>query len=147
MRILNRMIFCLAVSFALSASAAPANPILSERGLLEACSAFSQAGMRDCLAAKAEASRSALRQAEEMGARRLSRWDEDVRYVKRAKARLVAANTDFARYRDAQCQFSASLSGGGAGNGHEIGRLACLASLNNRRAEQLREALSDLPVK
>lgn len=147
MHTLNRMVFCLAVPFALSVSAAPADPIRSERGLLEECGAFSQAGMRDCLAAKAEASQSALRQAEEMGARMLLRWDEDVQYVKGAKAKLVAANAAFAKYRETQCQFSASLSGGGAGNGHEMGRLACLATLNNRRAEQLREALSDLPVK
>ena len=147
MRILNLMIFCLAVPFSLSAFASSTDPILSERALLEECSAFSQAGMRECLAAKAETSRQALRQVEELGARVLSRWDEDVQYSKRAKAKLVAANRDFAKYRETQCQFSASLSGGGAGNAHEMGYLACLAELNNKRAEQLREALSDLPVK
>jgi len=147
MRTLNFMIFCLAVPFALSTSAATTDPMLSERALLEECSAFSQAGMRDCLAAKAEASRKVLCQAEEMGAQMLSRWDEDILYVKRAKATLVAANVAFAKYRETQCQFSASLSGGGAGNSHEMGRLACLATLNSQRAEQLRAALSDLPVR
>ncbi|WP_232444384.1 lysozyme inhibitor LprI family protein [Burkholderia ubonensis] len=51
------------------------------------------------------------------------------------------------KYREAQCEFSASLSGGGAGNAHEMGRLACIAELNTRRVEQLRNAVSGLPLK
>ncbi|WP_230961952.1 lysozyme inhibitor LprI family protein [Burkholderia anthina] len=60
---------------------------------------------------------------------------------------LAASNKEFAKYRAAQCEFSASLSGGGAGNAHEMGRLACVAALNGARVEQLRNAVSELPSK
>ncbi|MBB5410980.1 MULTISPECIES: lysozyme inhibitor LprI family protein [unclassified Paraburkholderia] len=121
--------------------------VASERALREECSAFSQAGMRDCLAEKAEASQKALRRAEEKMAGTLSKWDEDNKYVNQAKARLVASNSKFAKYRETQCQFAASLSGGGAGSAREVRSLACVAELNNRRAQQLRDAASDLPLK
>lgn len=103
--------------------------------------------MRDCLAEKAENSQKALRQAEEKMADTLSKWDEDNRYVGEAKKKLVASNKKFAEYRETQCELSASLSGGGAGNAHEVRRLACVSELNNRRAKQLRDAASDLPLK
>ncbi|EEA01362.1 conserved hypothetical protein [Burkholderia sp. H160] len=76
----------------------------------------------------------------------LSKWDEDNEYVNQAKAKLVALDRKFAEYRETQCEFAASLSGGGAGNAHEMGRLACVSELNNWRAEQLRDAASDLPL-
>lgn len=103
--------------------------------------------MRDCLAKKAESSQKVLRQAEENVASTLSKWDEGSRYVSQAKARLAASNKEFSRYREAQCDFSASLSGGGAGSPRELRRLACVTELNGRRAEQLRDAVSDLPLK
>jgi uncharacterized protein YecT (DUF1311 family) len=121
--------------------------VQTEREMYEECSAFSQAGMRDCLAKKAEASQKALRQAEDRVANTISKWDEDKKYVNQAKAKLAASNKEFEKYREAQCGFSASLSGGGAGDAHEMGRLACVAELNNRRAEQLRDVVSDLPLK
>ncbi|MEB2502855.1 MULTISPECIES: hypothetical protein [Burkholderia] len=40
-----------------------------------------------------------------------------------------------------------SLGGGAIGNALEMQRLACVAELNNRRAAQLRDAVSDLPLK
>lgn len=58
-----------------------------------------------------------------------------------------ASNQEFARYRTAQCAFSMSLIGGGAGNSREIGRLRCVAALNYHRASQLRDAVADLPFK
>jgi uncharacterized protein YecT (DUF1311 family) len=115
--------------------------------LRKECGAFSQAGMGDCLAKKAENSQKVLRQAEEEVASILSKWDEDNKYVSLAKAKVTASNKDFAEYRDTQCEFLASLSGGGAGNAREIRRLACVSELNNRRAEQLYDAVSDLPLK
>lgn len=129
------------------APAASAAPAAGERALREECSAASQAEMRDCLAKKAESSRRALRQAEENVASILSKWDEDSKFVGQAKARLAASHKEFSRYREAQCDFSASLSGGGAGNAREMRRLACVSELNGRRAEQLRDAVSDLPLK
>ena len=77
----------------------------------------------------------------------LTQWDEDSKYINVAKAKPVASNREFPRYRDTECEFSASLSGGGAGNAHEMGRLACVAVLNNRRAEQLRNAVANLPLR
>ena len=115
--------------------------------MYEECSAFSQSGMRDCLAKKAENSQKALLQAEEKVVNTLSKWDEDNKYVSQAKGKLTASNKEFSKYRETQCEFSASLSGGGAGSAHEMGRLACVSELNNRRAEQLRDAVSDLPLK
>jgi len=139
--------FWLAAYLALPAFAASAAPAFSERAFREECSAFSQAGMHDCLAKKAEDSQKALRQAEEKVANTLLKWDEDAKYINQAKSKLTASNKDFAQHRDSQCEFLASLSGGGAGNAHEIGRLACIAELNSKRVEQLRDALSDLPLK
>lgn len=103
--------------------------------------------MRDCLAKKAEDSQKALRQAEEKAAGTLTQWDEDSKYVNQAKGKLARSNKEFAKYRETQCRFAASLSGGGAGNAHEMRRFACAAELNNRRAEQLRDTVSDLPLK
>ena len=146
MRTLKLMGSCLAAfvpAWALAASTASAG----ERALREECSATSQSEMRDCLAKRAERSQRALRQAEENVAGTLSKWDEDSRYVSHAKARLAASHREFSKYREAQCDFSASLSGGGAGNAHELRRLACVSELNDRRAEQLRDAVSDLPLK
>ena len=131
-------------AIALAASTAPAT---GERALLEECSAFSQAGMRDCLEEKAENSQKAVGQAEQKMVGTLSRWDEDNRYIRQAKANLVASNKKFAEYRETPCEFSASPGGGAAGDAHDIRRMACVSELNNRRAEQLANAASDLPLK
>lgn len=139
--------FCLAAYFPVSVLAASMAPVLGERALREECSEFSQAGMRDCLTKKAENSQKLLRQAEEKVASTLSKWDEDHKYVNQAKIELAASNKDFVKYRDTHCEFLASLSGGGAGNANAMGRLACVSELNNRRAEQLHDAVSDLPLK
>ncbi|MGF6635031.1 hypothetical protein OKW38_003581 [Paraburkholderia sp. MM5496-R1] len=147
MRTMKLICFGLTAYLPTMVLAASTAPVASERALREECSAFSQAGMRDCLAEKAEASLKALKRAEEKMAGTLSKWDEDNKYVNQARAKLVASNRKFAEYRKAQCEFAASLSGGGAGNSHELGRLACISELNNRRAQQLRDAASDLPLK
>ncbi|WP_313620356.1 hypothetical protein [Achromobacter sp.] len=39
------------------------------------------------------------------------------------------------------------MSGGAAGNAREMGKLACQAELNQRRARQLRDAVAELPFK
>lgn len=147
MRTMKLIGLCLAAYLPVSALAASTTPTLGERALREECSAFSQAGMRDCLAKKAEDSQKALRQAEEKVASTLSKWDEEAKYIDQAKAKLAASNKDFAKYRDAQCALASSLGGGAIGNALDMRRLACVAELNNRRAEQLRDAVSDLPLK
>ncbi|BCQ23319.1 hypothetical protein NK8_14480 [Caballeronia sp. NK8] len=100
--------------------------------------------MRDCLATKADESQQALTRAENDAVNALEKWDEDDKYVRIAKANLANSNRIFSQYRKAQCKFSQSLSGGGAGDSHEIRRLACVAELNGNRAEQLRDAASAL---
>ncbi|WP_231952236.1 lysozyme inhibitor LprI family protein [Achromobacter sp. MFA1 R4] len=124
-----------------------ADGVQTEQELYAICSADSQAGMRDCLARAAEESGKALVAAQRQAAAALDKWDEERQYVDQAKARLAASNRAFAEYRSAQCEWSASMSGGAAGNAHEMGKLACVAELNQRRARQLREAVEDLPLK
>jgi uncharacterized protein YecT (DUF1311 family) len=147
MRAIKLIFFGLAACLPTIVLATSISPVASERDLREECSAFSQAGMRDCLAEKAEASHKALRRAEKKIAGTVSKWDEDDKYVNQAKAKLTASNRKFAQYRETQCEFAASLSGGGAGSAREVRRLACVSELNNRRAQQLRDAASDMPLK
>jgi len=145
MRSMKLIGFWLTVCLPLTVLADSTALVPSERALREECSEFSQAGMRDCLAEKAENSQKALRRAENEAMNILSKWF-DKKYISQSKTALAASSKSFAKYRDSHCKFMASLSGGGAGNSHEIGRLACVAELNNRRVEQLRDALSDLPL-
>ncbi|WP_406805837.1 lysozyme inhibitor LprI family protein [Burkholderia semiarida] len=77
----------------------------------------------------------------------LAQWDEDAKYINLAKIRLAASQKAFVKYRTAQYAFASSLGGGAIGNALEMQRLACVAELNNRRAAQLRDAVSDLPLK
>jgi uncharacterized protein YecT (DUF1311 family) len=147
MHTIKLIAWSLALSFSSLTCAAPNGTVQTEKDLYEECGADSQAGMRDCLEKRADESQVALKKAEEMVGISLTKWDEDDKYVSLAKARLIASSKAFPKYREAQCEFSASLSGGGAGNSHEMGRLACVAELNSRRAEQLRNAVANLPLK
>jgi C4-dicarboxylate-specific signal transduction histidine kinase len=147
MRTMKLIGLCLAACLPALAFATSTASARDERALREECSALSQAGMLDCLATKAENSQKALRQAEEKVVGTLSKWDEDNKYVNRAKAKLAASNKEFSKYLETQCEFAASLGGGAIGAALKMRRLACVAELNNRRAEQLRDAVSDLPLK
>jgi len=147
MRSLKSFALGLALHGPLCVLAAASPPAANERALREECSAFSQAGMRDCLAHKAESSQRALKKAEKSAAAALSRWDEDSRYRQQAQARLAASQKAFVQYRDAQCRFAYSLGSGAIGNALEMRRLACLAELNGGQASRLDDALSDLPLK
>ena len=146
MRAIKLICFGLAACLPTLVLAASTAPVASERALREECSEFSQAGMRDCLAEKSEVSKKALKRAEEKMAGTLSKWDEDDKYVNQSKAKFIASNKKFAEYRETQCKFLASLSGGAAGDAHELGCLACISELNNRRAVQLDDAASALPL-
>jgi uncharacterized protein YecT (DUF1311 family) len=143
------MLICFGLVFSTHAFAGTAadDSILSEYALREECSAYSESGMRDCLATKARESQKTLEQAEKQVNIRLSRWDQEAQYIKLAKAKLVASGRAFSKYREEQCAFAASLGGSAIGNALEIRRLACAAELNNRRAKQLCDAVSDLPLK
>jgi hypothetical protein len=138
---------CLVALLPITTLATSTTTILDEQTLREECSAFSQAGMRECLEKEVVKSQKALQKAEQKALNTLSKWDEKPKYISLAKANLIAANQDFARYRDTQCKFASSLGGAAAGNALEIQRLACVTELNNRRANQLHNATSDLHLK
>ncbi|GAB2851696.1 DUF1311 domain-containing protein [Pseudoduganella ginsengisoli] len=135
-----------AASLIFSAPLLAAPPLPAERALREECSAFSEAGMRDCLVHHAAQSAKVLKQAEESASAALAKWDEDAKFVRAAKVRLETSGREFLRYRDAHCAFAASLGGGAIGNALEMMRLACVAELNYRRAGQLTNAVADLPA-
>ncbi|WP_239374001.1 lysozyme inhibitor LprI family protein [Snodgrassella gandavensis] len=138
---------CLVALLPVTSFAASTTTILDERALRDECSAFSQAGMRECVEKEAVKSQKALQMAEKKAVNTLSKWDKKPKHISLAKANLIAANQDFARYRDTQCKFAASLGAEAAGNALEIQRLACVTELNNRRTNQLRDAISDLHLK
>jgi len=139
---LGPLIFFPAVVVAASMNVPP-----DARALREACSAYSQAGMRECLEKKVDDSRNALKRAEDQVASTLSNWDDDPKYVNLARARFAASARAFTKYRQEQCAFAAALGGGAIGNALDIMRLACIAELNGRRAVQLSHAVADLPLK
>ncbi len=147
MRVLKHTVIGVMLCSPALVTATTVAPPSSERALREQCSTSSQASLRDCLAHQAKNSQQALQQTEESAADALKQWDESDRYADQARARLAASNQAFAQYRDAHCGFMASLVGGGAGNAHEIRRLACTAELDGNRAAQLRDAVIDLPAK
>jgi uncharacterized protein YecT (DUF1311 family) len=130
-----------------AAFATSAIPTPSERTLRLECgnAFFSQADVHDCLAEKAEDSLKKLRESEKETVAALSKWVQDEKYITYSKARLAASNLEFIKYRDLHCKFMTSLGGSAIGNALEIGRLACVAELNYRRAQQLRDAVLDVP--
>ncbi len=147
MQITLKACILLAASLPLLALANAPQPPHDAASLREACGEYSQAGMRDCLIKHSKESELALDKAGKIAAGRIAGWDEEPGAIKKARAALVASGRHFIAYRDSQCQFVASLSGGAAGNAHEIRRLSCVAELNFERAEQLNSAVSGLAVK
>jgi len=133
--------FCLVAFLPISALAAPKMSAPDEGTLIESCSEFSQAGMRECLRGKANDSQQDLQQFEKEILNTLSQEGEDNKFLIEAKIKLATSSKVFANYRDVHCDFSASLSGGG--NGRSIKYPACLAELNLRRMAQIRTVLTD----
>ncbi len=131
----------------LSTASAQAVATQDERTIRERCSGDSEAGMHDCLEQKARNSDKALKDAERQTANALAKWDEDANFVSQAQTKLKSSSKAFERYREAQCAFSASIGGGAIGNALDMRRLACFTELNNRRTEQLRAAVSGLPMR
>ncbi|KND59259.1 hypothetical protein BVER_01122 [Candidatus Burkholderia verschuerenii] len=111
------------------------------------CAASSQAAMKQCLEKRVGDSENKLREAEDAASTTLSRWDEDPPYVRKAISTLDESKQTYLEYRKSQCEFAASLSGGAASNAREFRRLACIAAMNDRRAETLRNAISDVSLK
>lgn len=124
-----------------------AGELQCESTALEECGANSQAGMRECLTKKSRESQAALRRAERQAVAALSKWEEDERFIKLAKAKLIASSKAYEQYRDAQCALAYTLGGGAIGNALELRRLSCLVELNRARTKQLNADLSALPSK
>ncbi len=141
------IIFLLASTLALAAGAEPNREVQSEKEIRAQCSDehFSMASVRECLGKRQLQSEVDLRRAEIETRAAFDTWDEDTKYVNLAKARLAASGKAFANYRLEQCAFAASIGGGAIGNALDMRRAACIAELNNRRAEQLRSAVAKLP--
>jgi uncharacterized protein YecT (DUF1311 family) len=147
MQILDRIL--LAGAFALPGLSGGvwAAELQSERAALEQCGAYSEAGMRECLAKKSHESATSLKLAEEQAIAALSKWDEDAKYVNLAREKLRASSKAYEQYRDAQCAFASALGGGAIGNALELRRLSCLVGLNTGRVKQLNTDLAALPAK
>jgi uncharacterized protein YecT (DUF1311 family) len=147
MRISNLIVLACALGLPHFFNGVRAAELQSERAALEQCGAYSEAGMRECLAKKSRESAVALTRAEERAIVALSKWDEDEKFINLAKEKLRASSKAYEQYRDAQCAFSASLGGGAIGNALELRRLSCLIGLNNGRTKQINTDLSELPPK
>lgn len=128
-----------------SASAAPPRAAQSEYAIRVACSneSFSMAAVRECLDKKEVESEVTLKRAEANLLRAIARWDIEPPYIAATKARLAAARKSFARYREDHCAYAKSVGGTAIGNALEMRRAACVAELNNQRAEQLRISAAD----
>ncbi len=147
MRISNLIALACALGLPDFSNEVRAAELQSELTALEECGAYSEAGMRECLAKKAHESAMILRGAEGQAIAALSKWDEDAKFINLAKEKLRVSNKAYEQYRDAQCAFAASLGGGAIGNALELRRLSCLVGLNNGRAKQLNADASELPSK
>ncbi|HTT39405.1 MAG TPA: lysozyme inhibitor LprI family protein [Burkholderiales bacterium] len=91
---------------------------------------------RACFAAKFEQSNIELHDAEAAIEADIERWDFGPTYRARALAALREASASFARWRDAQCEFQATLAA--SGNGANDRRLLCAIELNQRRIADLK---------
>ena len=120
---MNKWFYCVLITTIVNVNAW-AGDVQDERAAREECSAFSQAGMRECLEEKASASAAELKKVEHQVSETLGKWDEDTKYINLARLKLEASSKEFVRYRKAHCAFNASRSGGAAGNSFEIMRLA-----------------------
>ena len=115
--------------------------------VLEKCAYESQAGMRDCLARSVSESSRVLISAEKKLVSALKQWDEQPKFVSKARDRLISSDDAYLKYRDAQCAFASALGGGAIGNALELRRLACIFGLNTERAAHLTRLASSLSRK
>jgi Lysozyme inhibitor LprI len=117
-----------------------AGPVQTEAELRDECSGDpgGEAGMHDCLAAKAKASAAELRDAESLMRAAMPKVDVWRRFVAEAKIAFRQANHEFVRYRAVQCNFNMTLAGGAAGTSRDNMRLACITELNRQRVVKLR---------
>jgi uncharacterized protein YecT (DUF1311 family) len=123
--------------------------VLSESSVREQCSLafFSQADVRECLEKKVTESEKTLKDAEKAALDKLAQWDNDDHYIDAARKAIAVSGKTFIQYRKDHCALAASMAGGAIGAAIKMGRDACIAELNNRRAKQLRDFVANLPLK
>jgi len=92
--------------------------------------------MRDCLEQLDAQSRREVEEAQRELLAELRRWDREPEYRQATADALGLAISRFGPFRDAQCEYVASLAMGG--NAASDRRLLCLIDLNEQRARQLR---------
>lgn len=108
---------------------------------------FSQADIKICIETALSNSEKSLAEAEKKLSLALNAWDETSHHIRQAHIELIASQKAFSLYRQQQCKLLRSASGGAAGNTQTIRHAACTAELNQRRAAQLLEVISELPSK
>jgi uncharacterized protein YecT (DUF1311 family) len=133
----------LGLAFSLPALAFAEALVLNEQVMRDECgdNFFHQVEVGDCLQKKARKSLKVLRQANKKMSDAFSKWVENEKHVSLTRAKFAASNEDFVKYRYAQCEFIASLSGG---IHLDFRRSACVAELNNRRTKELRNVAANL---
>jgi len=146
---MRSVIFAATILCSVSASAAPPRAAQSEYAIRLACGNefFSMADVRECLDKKEVESETNLKRAEANLLRAIAKWDIEPPYIAASKAKLAAARKSFAKYREDQCAYAKSVGGTAIGNALEMRRAACVAELNNQRAEQLRISAADSQFK
>jgi uncharacterized protein YecT (DUF1311 family) len=120
-------------------------PCLAQRnaGADERCSRLpSHVEVRDCLESAARQSGQDLERAQRELSARLQQWQQEPEYKRASTEALRRATERFEQFRDAQCEYVASLSAGG--NSASDRRYLCLVELNvqmTRHLESERERL------
>lgn len=103
----------------------------------ECSSARSHVEMRACIRAKMEESARELRKAEDEMRKALRAWREEPRFIQSSAAKFEDSIKEFHRYRQAQCELSASLAAGG--NSQDDLRLSCISEVNSKRVAQIKQ--------
>jgi len=98
--------------------------------------------MRDCLEQLDAQSRRDVAEVQKELSAALQRWDQEPEYRQATADALRLAISRFEQFRDAQCEYVASLVAGG--NAASDRRLLCLIELNEQRARQLRSEVERL---
>jgi uncharacterized protein YecT (DUF1311 family) len=110
----------------------------SAEGRTECSTKPSHPEMRACLQSKVKASSNELRQAENEMRKALKASDQEPADIKRSNIKFNSSIKQFIRFRRQHCEFIASLSFGGNGQGDL--RMSCIFELNAKRIIQIQQA-------
>jgi uncharacterized protein YecT (DUF1311 family) len=102
----------------------------------------SEVEARDCLEQFDAQSRQKVDEVQKELLAALQRWDQEPAYRTASTDALRMANSRFEQFREAQCEYIASLAAGGNAAGDR--RLLCRIEMNEQRARQLRSEVGRL---